>query len=346
MPEEGLEPSRLATHDFESCVSAIPPLRRKAYNTPAMDKRKILVIVGPTSSGKSALAVRLAKRFGGEVISADSRQVYRGLDVGTGKVTKKEMAGIPHHLLDVASPRKAFTAHQYALRARKAAEDVARRSKLPILAGGTGFYADALLGRIPLSKVPPDPALRKRLEAKSADALFAILKKAAPRRARALSTQSERNNKARLIRAIEIARARRSHPAAEHAPILRAPDTVLWIGLALPMNRLEKKIRARLRERIRGGLVAEGRRLHRRGLSFRRMRSLGLEYGWLADLLEKKTDRAGFEEGLYRDIRRFAKRQIAYWKRNGDIEWFSPAEAGRIERRVQEWLRGGAGRPS
>src|SRR3989338_4829293 len=131
-------------------------------------RTKALVIVGPTSSGKSALAVALARKFGGEVISADSRQVYKGLDIGTGKITKREMRRVSHHLLDVASPKKLFTAHDFTGFASQAVAQIVSRNKLPIVTGGTGFFIDALVGRIPLPNVPINLELRDRLEKKTA----------------------------------------------------------------------------------------------------------------------------------------------------------------------------------
>jgi len=169
------------------------------------ERQKVLIIVGPTASGKSALAIEIAKKLSGEVISADSRQVYRGLDIGTGKVTKREMRGIPHHLLDVASPKRVLSAGDFVARASRAIADITARGKLPIVAGGTGFYIDALMRRVALGKAPPNPALRKKLAEKSATQLFALLKKRDPTRAASMDTPSERNNKLRLIRALEIA---------------------------------------------------------------------------------------------------------------------------------------------
>ena len=134
-------------------------------------KPHILVLVGPTASGKSGLAIELAKLFDGEVISADSRQVYRGLTIGTGKVTKREMQRIPHHLLDVASPTKTFSADDFVQLAQRAIEDITSRGKLPIITGGTGFYIDSLVGRITLPNVPPNKALRERLETELPPAL-------------------------------------------------------------------------------------------------------------------------------------------------------------------------------
>ena len=345
VPEEGLEPSPLARHDFESCVSAIPPLRhcppealceggRGVYNTPAMAKKqKILIIVGPTSSGKSTLAVALARKFNGEIISADSRQVYRGLDIGTGKITKHEMKGIRHHLLDIASPKRVFTAHDFVECARVAIGDIVNRGKLPIIAGGTGFYIDALVGRVMLPNVPTNPTLRARLEKKTAMQLFALLEKKDSRRAKTIDPC----NKRRLIRALEIVESLGKVPPLRTRRVL--DSTVLWIGLKLSQKELEEKIRARLLARMKQGMVTEGRRLHADGLSYRRMEQLGLEYRALARYLRKEISREQMVEGLNRDIRRYAKHQLTYWKRNGSIRWFEPSHKKALLRYVKNWLR-------
>src|SRR6185503_17927169 len=154
------------------------------------EKQKVLVIVGPTSSGKSALAVRLAKRLNGEVISADSRQIYKGLNIGTGKITMREMNGVRHLLLDVSSPKKVFTANDYVRLGRQAIQDISLRGKLPIICGGTGFYIDALLGRVLLADVPPNKKLRSRLSKLSVRKLHAMLQKKDVLRAKTI----DRNN--------------------------------------------------------------------------------------------------------------------------------------------------------
>jgi tRNA dimethylallyltransferase len=295
---------------------------------------KIVVIVGPTASGKSGLAIRLAKRLKGEVISADSRQVYKGLDIGTGKVTKKEMAGVPHHLLDVASPKKKFSAGDFIQRGHKAIADISARGKHPIIAGGTGFYIDALMGRIDLPEIAPNPALRKKLAGKSASQLFAMLKKKDPKRARMMDTPSESNNAVRLIRALEIAAA--AKPKGTKIPA--HSYNMLWIGISPSMTVLEKKIRTRLLDRIKIGMVAEARRLKKQGVSYKRMRELGLEYRSLADLLEKNITKEEFIETLYSEIRRYARKQTGYWNRNKDIEWFDPKDVKKIETLVSSWL--------
>ncbi len=285
-------------------------------------KPKVLVIVGPTSSGKSALAVSLAKKLNGEVISADSRQVYRGLTIGTGKITKREMKGVRHHLLDVASPKRKFSADDYVRCARAAIQDISSRGKLPIVAGGTGFYVDALVGRITLPDVPPNPALR-RIHNKFATAeLLCMLKKVDSARAKTI----EPDNKRRIIRALEIARALGKNPVSKTTLKYDA----LWVGIAPPMKELEKKISARLLARMRQGMVAEAKRLHAAGLSYKRMEELGLEYRSLARHLLGIITREQMIEELNRAIRKYAIRQIRYWKRNKEIRWFEKPDSQNI----------------
>lgn len=296
-----------------------------------MQRQKILVIVGPTASGKSALGVRLAKKFGGEVVSADSRQVYRGLTIGTGKITKREMKGVPHHLLDVASPKRTFSAGDYTKLARNT---IARMEALPIVVGGTGFYIDALLDRIALPDVPPNPVLRKRYNNYAIAELLYLLKKADPKRAQMMNTPSERNNKVRLIRALEIAAAR----GVKKSPERVSAYDILWIGIKPPFAVLEKNISKRLAARMQTGMIAEAQRLHKAGLSYKRMEALGLEYRSLARFLQKKISRAEMIAELQRDIRRYAKKQLMYWNRNGEIQWFDPKDVRKVESAVTKWL--------
>lgn len=297
-------------------------------------KQKVLIIVGPTSSGKSALAASLARKFNGEVISADSRQVYRGLDIGTGKITRHEMKGVSHHLLDIVSPRKLFSAHDFVEHAKRAVTNISRRGKLPIITGGTGYYIDALVGRIVLPNVAPNIKLRARLEKKSAVQLYAILKKRDPRRAKTIEPEHKR----RLIRALEIAEALGKNPTPEISERYDA----LWIGLAVPANELRRKIDRRLFARMKIGMVAEGRRLHAPpaggGLSYKRMEALGLEYRSLARFLQKKITRAELVDEMRRANQNYARKQIAYWKRNPDIRWLDPSHTQKISAAVENWL--------
>lgn len=302
-----------------------------------MDRTKVLILVGPTASGKSGLAIALAKKFDGEIISADSRQVYKGLDIGTGKVTKREMAGVRHHLLDIANPKKTFSAQDFVDQANAAIADIISRGKLPIIAGGTGFYIDALTGRIPLPDVEPDPKLRERLQKKDAEALFAMLEAEDPRRAEMMSTPSEKNNKVRLIRALEIARSKDKTGDGKQDTCAASYD-FFWIGIAPDMKTLDKKIMKRLHDRLKAGMVAEARRLHADGLSYRRMEALGLEYRSLARLLQKEISREQFESELYAAIHRYAHKQAGYWRRNAGIRWLPAASVNPASKFVRTWL--------
>jgi tRNA dimethylallyltransferase len=298
--------------------------------------QKVLIIVGPTASGKSALGVALARQFNGEVISADSRQVYKGLDIGTGKITTREMRGVPHHLLDVTSPQKTFSAGDYTKKSKAAIDDIAKRGKLPIVVGGTGFYIDALMGRITLPDVPPNPGLRAQLAKKTVVQLYALLKKKDPRRAKMLSTPSERNNKVRLIRALEIASSNPENGSLGF-PENRSLYDYLWIGVARNDTDLKKNITVRLRERMKKGMVKEAQRLHAAGLSYRRMEELGLEYRSLARFLQGDITKNQMEKELQSDIWRYSRKQIGYWKRNKDVRWFDP-KSPKILPAVRRWL--------
>ena len=282
---------------------------------PSNMEKKAYIIVGPTASGKSAYAVQLAKKVGGEVISADSRQVYRGMDIGTGKVTKKEMAGIPHYLLSVADPRRRYSVARYQRDAARTLQSILVRGKTPIICGGTGLYIDALVEGALLPSVPPNPALRKKLERINTEQLFTLLKKKDPRRAQMIDAKNPR----RLIRALEITEVLGKVPRMQK----RALEGIKfeWIGIDLPDEKLKKKIHLRLLSRMRGGMLAEVKRLRTRGLSWKRMESFGLEYRWLARYLQNKITKEEMLEKLEMDIWHYAKRQRTWFKRNKKIKW-------------------------
>lgn len=308
--------------------------------------RKLLAIVGPTATGKSDLAVLLAKKFRGEVVSADSRQVYWGLDIGTGKVPcdpqpKSSMQratgylhqGIPHHLLDIASPRRTFTVSHYQNRARKAIEKIWKNRKLPILCGGTGFYVRAVVDNIALPEVPPNKKLRERLEAKSIAELYEMLKKLDPRRAREI----DRKNPRRLVRAIEIAQHLGKVPRLKQR--LRDDRETLIVGIDMPDRELKARIKKRLDVRMKQGMVAEVKKLHRGGLSWRRMERLGLEYRYLARFLQGKITRVEMVRQLEREIWHYAKRQRTWFRNDKRILWFKPSQKKKMETLVKNFLR-------
>ncbi|TSC61048.1 MAG: tRNA delta(2)-isopentenylpyrophosphate transferase [Parcubacteria group bacterium Gr01-1014_107] len=290
---------------------------------------KILVILGQTATGKSSLAVQLAKKFNGEIISADSRQVYKRLNLGTGKITKKEMRGVPHHLLDVVNPKKTFTVAQYKKLADKAIRHILHKKKIPIIVGGTGFYISALVNNISLPKVKPNLKLRKKLEKKSAGELFEILKKLDYKRAENI----DRHNPRRLIRAIEVAKSLGKVPSLAFPP---PKYESLQIGLRIYDKELKKKIKKRLEMRIKKGMIAEARKLHREGLTYRRMRELGLKYKYLADFLEKKLSKEEMIERLEKTIWQYAKRQKTWFKRDKRIKWIKNYKE--VEKLVRDFI--------
>ncbi|MDP2788452.1 MAG: tRNA (adenosine(37)-N6)-dimethylallyltransferase MiaA [bacterium] len=274
-------------------------------------KPRVIVIVGQTATGKSELGVRLAKKFNGEIISADSRQVYKGLDLGTGKITKEEMQGVPHYLLDVANPKKQFTVLEYKKLAEKKTQEIIACGKIPIICGGTGFYIDVVTKGMFLPEVPPNKKLRKILDKKTALALFNILKKLDKDRSKNIDAK----NKVRLIRAIEIAKALGKVPEITAVQPLYK---FIKIGLYLPEKILKKKIEKRVRKMFQTGLLNEIKKLKKSGVSDRRLRELGFEY-WQPT-----------KEKVIRQTLKYAKRQMTWFKRDKDIKWFNSKEYSKI----------------
>ena len=274
---------------------------------------RIIVILGQTATGKSDLAVKIAKKIGGEIISADSRQVYKGLDIGTGKITEKEMQTIPHYLLDVANPKKQFTVAQYKILADKKIKEVIDRDKIPILCGGTGFYIDAVTKGMIFPKVPPNKKLRKDLEQKTAETLFNILKKLDKDRAKSIDSK----NKVRLIRAIEIAKALGEVPKITEAT---PPYKFIKIGLKVPEKTLKRKIRIRLRKRIRSGMAIELYNLRKAGVPWKRFIELGFDQKYIALFLQGKISNKEMLEKLFKSNWQYAKRQMTWFKRDKEIK--------------------------
>ncbi|MES3031696.1 MAG: tRNA (adenosine(37)-N6)-dimethylallyltransferase MiaA [Patescibacteria group bacterium] len=269
--------------------------------------KKIIVILGQTATGKSALAVKIAKKIDGEIISADSRQVYKGLDVGTGKVTKKEMHGVPHHLLDVANPKHKFTAALYKELAEEKIKEILTRGKTPIICGGTGFYIEAITKGVVFPEVPPNHKLRKQLTKKSAIALFLVLKKIDPERAKNIDPK----NKVRIIRAIEIAKALGKVPEITE---IKPKYKFIKIGLYLPRDLLKKKVEKRVKKMFQGGLLNEIKKLKRAGVSSKRLSELGFEY-----------NNPTYEKVVSGTLQ-YAKRQMTWFKRDKEIKWFDASE--------------------
>ncbi|OGZ17838.1 MAG: tRNA (adenosine(37)-N6)-dimethylallyltransferase MiaA, partial [Candidatus Nealsonbacteria bacterium RBG_13_36_15] len=273
-------------------------------------KDKLIVILGPTASGKSDLAVKLAKKFGGEIISADSRQVYKGMDIGTGKITKKEMNGIPHYLLNVVHPKKRFTVVQYQKLAQNTIKKILKKGGVPFLVGGTGFYIQAIIDQISIPKVRPDWKLRKKLDKKETKKLFLLLKNIDPKRARNI----DKKNKRRLIRALEILIKTKKPvpPLSKKSPQFN----VLIIGIRKSSQEIKKLIKKRILKRLKQGMIAEVKKLKRSGLSWKRLEEFGLEYRYIALYLQKKMVYQQMLERLEKEIEHFAKRQITWFKKH------------------------------
>ena len=291
---------------------------------------KIIAIVGPTASGKTSLAIAVALRFaskqskekneaaGAEIISADSRQVYRGLDIGSGKVTEREMRGIPHHLLDIASPRKKFTVAQFQKRGYRVIKKIIAQKKIPIIVGGTGLYVDALIYDRIFPTVKPDFALREKLERKSTGELFAELQKLGPRRAGNI----DRHNPRRLIRALEIAlTTKKPIPSREETFGATKKYDTLFLGISVPEKKLAENIHKRLLERMKHGMVREVERLRKSGVSWKRLDDLGLEYRYIARYLQGQLSKTEMLAELEKEIRRYAKRQMTWFRKDTSIVW-------------------------
>lgn len=286
-----------------------------------MHKPKIIVILGQTATGKSDFAVEVAKEVNGEIISADSRQVYKGMDLGTGKITKKEMQGIPHYMLDIVSPKnKTFSVSDFQKLANKKIKEILDKGKIPIICGGTGYYIDSIIKNTSFPEVPPNKKLRKELYSKPAIALFEHLKKIDPRRAMNIDP----NNKVRLIRAIEIAKTLGSVPASQKE--LGSRFDVLKIGLTFPNEELKERIYLRLIKRIKKGMLKEMQSLHDKGVSWKKMESFGLEYRYSAFYLQGKITKSEMIEQLFYQIWHFAKRQKTWFKKDRDIVWINPSK--------------------
>ena len=292
-------------------------------------KAQVLVILGPTASGKSAVAIELAKKYDGEIISADSRQVYRGLDIGSGKVTKQEMAGIPHYLLDVADPKKAdFSVAEYKKLADKALADIVSRGKLPIICGGTAFYIQAVVDGLVLPEVTPNLKLRTALEKLNAGELFKKLKELDPVRAKNIDA----NNPRRLIRAIEIAESLGKVPKLKTSPNTNY-DFVL-VGIKTETEELKKLIKQRLEDRLENGLIEEVETLKQSGLTWQKLDSFGLEYRYVALYLQSKLSLEEMAEQLNAAIWHYAKRQLTWWKRDARIEWLPRTAVWKLKLRA------------
>ena len=289
--------------------------------------RRLPVILGPTASGKSDLAVKVAREFDGEVVSADSMQVYRGMDIGTGKLTREEMAGVPHHLIDVADPDEQFDASMFQRLADEAIAEIVGRGRQPLVAGGTGLYVKALLGGL-FEAGPRDPDLRDRLRKEAEEvgrpALHARLAELDPDAAATIQP----NDLVRIVRALEVFEL----TGEQFSTLVRRHGheeqryRALMVGLELPRVALHQRINGRVEEMFEGGWIEEVQALRARGYApeLRPMRAIG--YLQVNRLLDREIPREEAIALTQRDTRRYARRQMT-WLRKEQVTWFDDPSA-------------------
>ncbi len=276
---------------------------------------KLIVIEGTNASGKSGLGVDLARAFGGEIISADSRQVFKGYDLGSGKITPEEMQGVPHHLIDICESNEFFSVHDFQRLAYRAIDDILARGRLPFIVGGTGLYVASVTEGYVMSDRAPDLNYRAELEKLSTPELYAQLMERAP------DAQVDARNRNRVMRMLE-----KIHDGDDFIPHNQPRYNCLKLGVSWPREILKARIDERLEKRMREGMVDEVRGLLANGASVEFMLKLGLEYRFITQYI---TGEIGSEAEMCHElslaIKRFAKRQMIWFRRDKDIHWLDMA---------------------
>jgi len=304
---------------------------------------KTIVVLGPTATGKTDLAVTLAKKVNGEIISADSRQIYQDMFLGVGKTEgawqekegKKKFIyqNIPHYLTDFVSPKEDYNVSHFKKDCFDLMVDIASRGKVPIICGGTGFWILSVVDNLNFPIVPPNPTLRKKLETKTTQELLALLKKQDPQRAEKI----DGHNRPRLIRALEIAQKLGKNPPLEIRPRKTSAD-FLQIGLDFPKEILDGRIEKRLEKRWKAGMLEEIVALQKKHhLPWKKIQSFGLAYFWAPLFLEKKISQKELEERTLIGEKQYARRQRTWFKRDQRIIWESNEK--KLEKIVTQFLK-------
>ena len=292
-----------------------------------MKKNKIICVVGPTASGKTALAIKIAKELSGEVISGDSMQIYKGMDIGTAKPTEEEMAGIPHHMLSIADPAESYSVARYVQEASVIADDIISRGKVPIVAGGTGLYIDSLVAGREFAPLEEDTRLRKELfalyEREGAGAVHKILSELDPVRA----SQIHENNIKRVIRAIEVCKLT-GGTITDHDEETKKTSPrydAAYVGILYPdREKLYERINLRVDMMIEAGLLDEVKNLLDSGISRDSTAMQAIGYKELSAYFAGEEDLSSAVEKIKGASRRYAKRQMTWFKRNESVRWISP----------------------
>ena len=283
---------------------------------------KLVVIAGPTSSGKTDLAIELAKKFNGEIVSADSRQVYKGMDIGSGKATKEQQQEVPHHLLDVVDPKDRFTVSDYKRFADEAIEDIVRRGKLPFLVGGTGLYIQVVVDNFEISTGEEDLAYREELEGKSLDELVVLLQKTDPES----YDNIDLDNKRRVVRALEVNHTTGQSFFKEKKKGEASYDA-LMLGIDVSRDELYRRIDQRVDERITEGMIEEVQELLNGGVDEKRLYDFGQEYRFCLQYIQGEWEtKEEMVQRLKYAIHGFARRQMTWFRKDKRIVWVKTNE--------------------
>lgn len=277
-------------------------------------KKKLIVILGPTASGKTEMAIKLAKKFNGEIISADSRQIYKEMDIGTAKPSKKEQKEVPHYLIDIVKPDEDFNVALYKKLALEKIKEIQKKEKIPFLVGGTGLYISAIVDNLEFPKIPPDKKLRKELEKKSNKELFKIYKKLDPEGAKYI----DKNNKRRLIRAIEVCK-NSGIPFWKQRKKKKPLFDILQIGIKINKKDLEKRIEKRVNEMVEKGLEKEVKNLFKKYKNAPVLNTIG--YQEWKDFFKGKVKKKELIKKIILHTKQYAKRQMTWFKRDKRIHW-------------------------
>lgn len=279
--------------------------------------KKAIAIVGPTASGKSELGVKLAKDFNGEIISADSRQVYKGLDVSSGKITPEEMKGIPHYMLGVIDPSDPdpLSLSEYLKLARVKIDEIYEKNKIPFIVGGTGLYVTALVEGYQVPEVEPKKKLREKLEKLSLEKLQDTYHAIDPEGFKKIDISNPR----RLIRAIEVVMTTKKPFFSQRGKQDPGFETLV-LGIKLPWQKLKENIHKRLIKRFQEGMLEEIKNLHKEGVSWERLEGFGLEPKWMTKLAKGEVEEKEALENLEKEIIAFTKRQMTWWRKR-DVVW-------------------------
>ena len=306
----------------------------------AAEKKPLIVLTGPTAVGKTALSIQLARRIGGEIISADSMQVYRHMDIGTAKIRLEEMDGVPHHLIDILEPTEDFNVVRFQALARAAVEDIYSRGKIPIVAGGTGFYIQALLNDIDFTQIDENTQFREEMERlaaeQGAEVLHERLRAVDPESAEAIHA----NNVKRVIRALEYYEQTgekiSAHNEAERAKT--SPYHFFYYVLNTDRTVLYERIEKRIDEMMEEGLVEEVRQLQAMGCSRDSVAMQGLGYKEILAYLNGEMSLETAVNILKRDTRHLAKRQLTWFRRERDVRFLYLPEFDNDRERVLEHI--------